>query len=527
VEPSAAPLARDERVGVASVLASSWDELRESRNLRLGVTGALLLYTGLVMVWVFCVPLFGPADERAHVDYAWQVAHGHLPVAGSPFTAEFPELGQVSYVQHVSNHPPLYYVIVGPVLRFAAALGHPAAGLYTLRLVNAAITCITILVIARLAAVIAAGAHRQIRDACVIAACVLAAVNPALVAASGAIQNDPLAILFAALVALALARAARNGVDARTVAWLALLCTAGTLTRVTFITVTAIAVAGTISLSLWPELRPRRQDLSSVVRAMARGSAIAGATAVGAGWFLLLNLHRYGDLTGGSAVYHLESVQERSLAPGAAHGPVVYLLHPYTWWVQFLQLVAPTPSIANDSVPYVAMTVALIVLLAVGAVAFVRRRGAGLVDRPALVALLLLVVLFAASMCKLAVHVSNRGGANQRYLLDALGLWAVGGTLLVLALGRLARHAIPLLGAFGAVGTVCYAAGIVARSDKTTEGSTPHVLRTSLADSIVPAAEVVLAVALLLVVAGLAMSVTAMAREQLAEEDGQPERTIR
>ena len=149
-----------------------------------------------------------------------------------------------------------------------------------------------------------------------------------------------------------------------------------------------------------------------------------------------------------------------------------------------------------------------------------------MVDRPATVALLLLVLLLAASLCKLAVHVSNRGGPNQRYLLDALPLWAVGGTLLVLALGRLARHALALVGAFGAVGTVCYAAGIVARSDKTTEGSTLHVLRTSLADSIVPAAEVVLAVALVLVVAGLAISFTAMARERLGEESGHPERTI-
>ena len=72
-------------------------------------------------------------DERAHVDYAWQVAHGHLPVAATEFTAEFPELGQKSYFQHVSNHPPLYYAIAGPVLRAANATGHPASGLYALR----------------------------------------------------------------------------------------------------------------------------------------------------------------------------------------------------------------------------------------------------------------------------------------------------------------------------------------------------------------------------------------------------------
>jgi hypothetical protein len=510
---------------VASAPTTTWDDLRDSRTLRLGMTGALLLYTGLVMVWVFCVPLFGPADERAHVDYAWQAAHGHLPVAGSRFAAEFPELGQVGYFQHVSNHPPLYYAIVGPVLRFAAAVGHPAAGLYTLRLINAAITLLTILVVARLAAVVTAHARRQIRIACIIGACVLTAVNPALVAASGAIQNDPLAILCATLVALVLARAARMGVDARTVALLALLCTLGTLTRVTFITVTAIAAAGAVALSLWPDLRLRRPDLPDLVHAVGRGFAIVGASVVGAGWFLLVNLHRYGDLTGGSAVYQLESVQERSLAPGAEHGPVVYLLHPYTWWVQFLQLVAPVPSISEGKLPYVLMTVAVIGVLVLGAAAIVRRRGAGLVDRPAAVTLLLLALLLAASLIKLAVHVSNRGGANQRYLLDALGLWAVGGALLMLALGRLAPHAFAVLGALGATGTLCYAAGIVLRSNGTAEGSALHGLRTSLSDSIVPEAELVCVAALLLVVAGLLTAVNAMSRDRRSATPGPAGRT--
>ncbi len=487
------------------------DNLSGSTVLRRGVAGALALYTGLVLVWVFCVPLFGPADERAHVDYAWQVAHGHLPVAGSRFTAEFPQLGQVSYFQHVANHPPLYYAVVGPVLRLADALGHPAVGLYAVRLLNAATTALTILVGARLAAEVTARAPRSARIACVIAAAVLTAVNPALLAASGAIQNDPLAILLAALVALVLAQAARHGLDRGSVALLALLCTLGMLTRVTFLTVAVVAVAATFALSLWPELRLRLPDRRALLTASGRAGAIVAAVAVGAGWFLRLNEDRYGDLTGGSAVYHLESVEERSLAPGASHGPLGYLLHPYTWWVQLQQLVAPVPSIAQHKLPYLLMTVAIGAVLAAGAVALVRRRGAGLLDRPGAVTVLLLAVIFAGSVAKLAVHVSNRGGANQRYLLDALGLWAVGGALLLVALGRLTPHAVALVGALGATGALCYAAGIVLRhADE--DGSAVHVLRSSLAHSIVPMAGLLGAVALVLVVAGLVAAVQATER---------------
>lgn len=496
---------------MTTVALDGWDDLREDPVVRRGLAAVVALYSGLVLLWVFMVPLFGPADERAHVDYAWRVAHGELPVAATPFTAEFPELGQVSYVQHVSNHPPLYYAFAGPVLRAADALGHPAVGLYGLRLVNALLSLATVLVVARLAAVVSADLRHQVRIVVVVGAALLTAVNPALVAASGAIQNDPLAVLLAALVALVLARATRAGLHTREVVWLAALCAAGTLTRVTFLTVVAVAVVGVVALTLWPDLRLRRPTPSVVLSAGGRAVALVGSVLAGAGWFLLLNLERYGDLTGGSAIYLMESVRDRRWYPGAEHGPIAFLLHPYTWWTQSLQLVAPVPSIADDRLPYVLMTITLLVVLALAAVAFVRRRAVRMLDRPAEFILLLLAVLLAGALAKLAVHVSHRGGPNQRYLLDAIGLWAVGCALLLAAFGAVAHRALGLVAALGAVGSVCYAVGIAVRADDVTEGSTLHVLRVSLAHSPVPAAELVGIASLLLAVAGLVTAVRALA----------------
>lgn len=497
-------------VSVTPTRADPWVELRGSRAFRLGMGGALTLYGALVLVWVFCVPLFGPADERAHVDYLWQLAHGHLPVAGTRFTAEFPELGQVGYVQHVSNHPPLFYLVTGPLLRVADALGHPAAGLYLIRLLNAALTLITIIVIARIAAEVTARARQHVRVAVVVTAAVLAAVNPALLAASGAIQNDAPAILLAALVALVLVRAVRTGLDPRTVALLAVLCTLGTLTRVTFLTVVAVAVVAVAALTLWPDLRRRRPDSGTLRSVVARALVVVGSVVVGAGWFLVLNLQRYGDLTGGSAVYGIEWVRERDLAPGAASGPLVYLLHPHTWWTQLQQVVAPVPSISRGHWPYVLMTVVLVVVLVLAVVAAVRRRGPDVVDRAGAAGLLVLAALLAGSLAKLAEHVSHRGGANQRYLLDALGLWAVGGAVLLLALGRLAPHAVGLVGVLGASGVVTYAAGIVLRTDDVIGGSTLGALRDSLAVSRVPAAGLLCVLLLLGALGGLAVAVAAV-----------------
>ena len=221
------------------------------------------------------------------------------------------------------------------------------------------------------------------------------------------------------------------------------------LTRITFITVVVVAVAWTVALTLWPALRLARPQRAIVLRAAGRGVAILGVAAARAGSCSSISTGT--AISRGSAVCGLETVQARGLAPGAASGPLVYLLHPYTWWTQFLQLVAPVPPLSNDAVPYMLMTATLLVVLVLAAVVAVRRRGAGLIDRPGAVTPPFLAVLFAASMAKLAAHVSNRGGANQRYLLDAIEL---GGSAARSCCWPWAgwHHAVALAAALGATG---------------------------------------------------------------------------
>lgn len=79
-----------------------------ARWYRLGLGGSIAVYLGLAALWALAVPLFLPADESPHVDYAYQVAHGHLPSAGTHFDAEFPTLIQHYGGQYVAYHPPLY-----------------------------------------------------------------------------------------------------------------------------------------------------------------------------------------------------------------------------------------------------------------------------------------------------------------------------------------------------------------------------------------------------------------------------------
>ena len=86
--------------------------------------GVLMLYAGAwAAVGVRCA-FVRPGDERAHVDYAGQVGHGHLPVAGPWITPQFPELGQTTNAQHVANHH-CFDTVAGP-LRPAGRMGGPS-----------------------------------------------------------------------------------------------------------------------------------------------------------------------------------------------------------------------------------------------------------------------------------------------------------------------------------------------------------------------------------------------------------------
>lgn len=439
---------------------------------RAGVAGAVLLFAAMVVLSAVAVPLFAPADERAHVDYGMELTRGHIPVAGGIFEPDFPHLGQRAGYQHVSNHPPLYYLLTGPFERLGAETGHPRAGIVLARLVGAALGLVTILLVARLAALLAASLTPRSRALVVVLATGFAATVPALVAASSSMQNDPLAVLVAVACLLVLARATRDGLTTRAVATLAVLCGLGMLTRVTFVAVVAIICASLVVLSVWPRLRPERLQWRRLALGIGRAGAVLGTTVVMAGWFYAVSVHRYGDLTGGSAVYQMEVVQRRAFPPGAENGPLGFLLHPSTWQVQLQQLVAPPSYLrggpgATQVASWIEATVwVLLAVIAAAAAATVARRvldrrrepeaRTHRADLPARWTLAAATLLAAAAAAQLAVHVAVHGGPSSRYLLNALPLWAAGLALLVVSLGRLAPYAGTAVVTVCAGGSVLY-----------------------------------------------------------------------
>ncbi|HEX4685477.1 MAG TPA: hypothetical protein VH228_01755 [Nocardioides sp.] len=478
----------------------------------IGLLGGLLVYTGLVLLWMVTQPLFLTGDESSHVDYAYQVTHGRIPVAGGPMAHEFPELGQRGDYQYTSNHPPAYHALVGPLVRVAAASDHPRIFLMLARVLTACIGGAVVLTLVATAATV----FRRPRERALamIGTAGLSGSLAAMVGSSSSIRNDALAVLLTCLTLLVLARAARGGQRPATVALVAGLCALGMLTRISFLPVWLLAVAAVAVLELWPLLRPRRPTAAVLRRAVLSAVVVLLAPLLGAGWFYVLSLHRYGDLTGGSAAYPI--VADRAYLPGAQQGPLAFMLRPSTWWDQIEQLGGGiVPLAGHTAAIYPVVGVAAVAVLLFGVVAAARRRGSlrDLLDVPARWILVCLALVAAAAYVEMAWHVSQKGGDSQRYLLNGIGFWAIGGTAVFLAgPARLFAYLVTSLTALLSVGSVAAAVAELRRRRLPADGGWFHTLVHGVELGGFTAGKALVTGFILVVVVGLVLQLVALHR---------------
>lgn len=241
----------------------------------------------------FLTPLFSSGDEMAHFDYAVQVWHGHLPVFEEGLQVELP-WGTRPPVQWTSQHPPLFYLLLAPVVGPLYDAGHPYIAGMAGRVVNtviAAALCAAVMWAARPLS----GGRRWIPWIAGLAA----AASPWVMGVGSAIYNDDIAalefavVLGAALRLITLPRTA--GASGRGGIWwvlgIAAVCAAGTrlslmpLIFVVFVMLVlrGLIVPGPLSRVGW------------VVRTTLIGLAMIAA----AGWFYLRNLRLTGSVSGG------------------------------------------------------------------------------------------------------------------------------------------------------------------------------------------------------------------------------------
>lgn len=349
------------------------------------------------------------ADEPAHVDYALRVWHGQLPqlLDGVRFR---PGFGSTPPVQWVAQHPPLFYLLLAPVVGPLVDTGHPLQAVLAARLVDAVIVALVVPAAAWAAARCFPGARRLPATVAVVAAS-----TPLLVVQGGVVYNDALSALVGVLGCGVAGAALRSGVTTRLLVGGSLVAAAGMTTRLSFaLWFVAIVVAFVFARSIRV---PRLRGVWGRVL-VALGPVVAGAAA--SGWFYVRNEILTGSFSGRPKPW-----------PGSTPRPKIpesVVVRTKGFWQQ-LGAVYRGALDVNGALPWVLLLVPVVLALlglVLVAVVVVRRRltaTAQVSDGEgwprALVVAMFVAVLVLYVVVEIR-YVAGGGAPNSRYTLGVL-----------------------------------------------------------------------------------------------------------
>lgn len=349
------------------------------------------------------------ADEPAHVDYALRVWHGQLPqlLDGVRFR---PGFGSTPPVQWVAQHPPLFYLLLAPVVGPLVDTGHPLQAVLAARLVDAVIVALVVPAAAWAAARCFPGAGRLPATVAVVAAS-----TPLLVVQGGVVYNDALSALVGVLGCGVAGAALRSGVTTRLLVGGSLVAAAGMTTRLSFaLWFVAIVVAFVFARSIRV---PRLRGVWGRVL-VALGPVVAGAAA--SGWFYVRNEILTGSFSGRPKPW-----------PGSTPRPKIpesVVVRTKGFWQQ-LGAVYRGALDVNGALPWVLLLVPVVLALVglvVVAVVVLRRRSAAVGRVPdgerwprALVVAMFVAVLLLYVVVEIR-YVAGGGAPNSRYTLGVL-----------------------------------------------------------------------------------------------------------
>jgi hypothetical protein len=409
-----------ERVSRHRHIAHPRDMWSALRRVDIGIAGLALTALCATAAFAAVSAPLGSADEILHIDYAYQVWHGHLPVFEHAAVWRPPGV-PVSPVQWEAQHPPLFYLLQAPVVGPIADSGHWLAAVMAARAI-----CVLIAVGAVLA-LAWAGSQVSVRNRTAWAIVVPAVVTPVrpFLAVGGTVYNDDLEL---GLIALAIGLGIliiRSGPTRTRVILAAGIGALGMLSRAQFGT-TLVLLAAAMFVGAWRagDVDRRRKLLRSALLA----AVPLVSAAVVAGWFYMRNKRLTGTFDGNQLAFARAHI-------GRHTRPFSQILTHDWFWNAQIGLVQQS----RRDMHAVHLLMAAVAALTVGAtaVAVVRTR-----RRPEAVQVavfLILTVLAVATFVAEVQYISAGGGLNSRYLIPALlplGCFVAVG---IIALPRLLR----------------------------------------------------------------------------------------
>ena len=403
-----------------------------------GVVGILITFVAIGTLFALQQPPFLGADEKAHLGYAYDVAHGSLPTIDErptiPLWAD-QWMAESIYTQvdanrtiWVANHPPLFYASVAPLMWYSEFTHRPDGGLLLLRLANVAYGAIGV----AFTYAIALQLTRSRRIALVSTG--VAAMTTQLYAALSLAMSDGMTFAAGAAVTWAGLRCLQGGTTTRNLTLLAVTTAVATGARAVTMLV-AFAVVAVVAVYEFMNAPGGSRDRW---RAAGRVGLVSVLPAVLLfGWFYLRNIVLYGDI--GASSYLLERFDREtngSIVSALLDGPLWRSL--YTRSMSPFTYRGPRPP---------GMWIFAVLGVAGLALATVTRctgdrDDAGNRYQLARRSILMMLVGIAVIVLYIAQHVSGGGYLHPRYAFPVLASVA---TLMVVGLDRILPRVLPVI----------------------------------------------------------------------------------
>lgn len=404
-------------------MRSTWkgskSRLRIHRRVVLGLVGAMMMTGGAGVYLAFLTPPYGQ-DEPAHVGYVMSVRRGHLPDIDTPIPDgdRSPELDFVARRGgpilrsdvYVANNPPFVYLSDIPAAHLTLRAGIPGGQLLGVRLMGVAASSLALVFTYLL------GWELSRSQLVGLSA---AGIQGALIAipdVSSVASVDGQALAATTAITWALVRVLRRGnpVDATL---LGVACAVGAAVRP--MSLAFALAAGVLAV---PSLT-RRWPPRILIGLLAR---LAVPTIVLVGWFYILNMVRYGDLTGSNALFDKFSMTSRSTSWWGVLGSERSVIKP----LGFMLYDGYGPALFFTTVrgrltAYASLTV-LAVAISINHTRFSTHRGPDLDAGAGPAVGGVLVLLSSVPVLLLTTHAAAGGGPHPRYLLPVLPVlcWA-------------------------------------------------------------------------------------------------------
>ncbi|QCR43898.1 hypothetical protein C1N91_10510 [Curtobacterium sp. SGAir0471] len=382
---------------------------------------AALFSVAASVAYAFVSPLL-VYDEPAHFDYVLTVWHGHLPVFEDGLTYRAP-FGWSTATQWTAQHPPLYYVLLSPVVGPLFDSGHPLAAVMAGRLIGAVLAGATVVAAAWAATRCFPGAHRLPGAAAiVVATCGL------VLQQGGLIYNDILCIPLLVLACGIAGAAIRSGMGPGLLLAAVLVGAAGMTTRLSFALWLVAVVVATL-LAKRVQLWRFGGFWARVVAAVAPLVAAAAAS----GWFYLRNKELSGNYSGRHEEWGIEFM-------GRTVRPFWTVATDDAFWTSLFSLYRSSLG-GNDPLQWILLLGPMALAVVVGIVQLVQRGvGRHVAPTPAVdgtgrepgrdrVAVFLIVAMFVIVSVLLIIveidYVHGGGAPITRYALTLLPVIAI------------------------------------------------------------------------------------------------------